>query len=647
MDEPAPGRHPPRLSSAFWASVAAAVHLGFVVSYFPLDRTLFQDPIYNDDYSFHYWWGRVGALLEAVTGVRHGWDPHFMAGYPFSWIVDTSGLLYEKLFFWFPRVDPTLVFNLYLLAACLIIPLVAFLTAKAFGLRGSGALLYAFLSVLSTWLSHNAMYIDDGMVNWLLACHLWALSTGLTWRFLCRGGVFSWISLVVMMLFLPYLHQMTLPMAASSLCLLMVWAGARGSLSPPKILGLALASLAVAVVHSGLVREMWVFLPTFDLAFIHDDYKTFMANPFLSLSDLLDPFKLAAFLGCGVLALRRRRASRANRSRLAGGRDCAGQHPPAPAAVAFPAFFVVLLCLGFFLLAYVSPFAIDMSKANNLRFSVPFLITLLLLISGDRGARAAFRALSGRPWNVAVLVVAVVLLARGIAHRPKALKTVYPEEFNELVEVLATHTDPSARILLEDGAHSFSHPEYEGGHPLFGGHLLSRLPLMVQRQFLGGPHSIVGLREHFATFESGRLLGRPLADWSDESFFESADVYNLGWVVCWHEESKKFFGGDWQGRIRRVATAGRFDLYEIVRGRSFLRGASGTLEAAYNRISIKGLRPQGGAASVVVLYHWNDNWTTRPATELRRAVLNDDPVGFIELVNPPAEIELRFGRGGV
>lgn len=647
MDKSASGRRSLRLSRAFWASVAAAVHLGFAFFYVPLDRTLFQDPIYNDDYSFHYWWGQVAARLEAETGMRHGWDPHFMAGYPFSWIVDTSGLLYAKLFLWFSRVDPTLVFNLYIFAACSLIPLVAFLTARAFGLAGSGALLYAFLSVLSTWLSHNAMYIDDGMVNWLLACHLWALSTGLAWRFLCRGGFLSWVSLVAMVLFLPYLHQVTLPMVAVSLCLLLVWARGMGSLSLRKILGLALACLAAVVVHSGWVREMWVFLPTFDLAFIHDDYKAFMANPFLSLTDLLDPFKLLAFLGCGLLALKRRRASLANRGRCARGAGRAGQHlPPPGAAVRFPALFLMLLCLGFFLLAYVSPFAIDMSKANNLRFSVPCLTTLLLLISGDPGAGAAFRRLSGRPWNVACLVVAGMLLARGIAHKPKELKTVYPEEFKELVEVLATHTDPSARILLEDGAHSFSHPEYEGGHPLFGGHLLSRLSLMVDRQFLGGPHSVVGIREHFATFENGRLLGRPIADWSAESFFESARVYNLGWVVCWHEESKKFFGDEWRGRIRRIATAGRFEVYEIVRDRSFLLGASGILEATYNTISIKELRPERGADSVIVLYHWNDDWVTLPATELRRAVLNDDPVGFIELVNPPAEIELRFGRGG-
>ncbi len=552
-------------------------------------------------------------------------------------LVDTGylGLMYERLFTFLSWVPPARAFNVYIL--------VAFFSARAFGIARSTAVLYVVLSVLATWLSHNAMYIKDGMVNWLLATHFWALATGMVWRFLLCGGVILFVLLSLIVIVLPYIHQVTLPLLGLSFCVAALFA--RSYLTGARVLGLVLLCAGAYVVHCEWLQDIWMLLPAFDLTYVSDDYKTFIVNPYFSLLDLVDPFKLAVFLYCGIRVwYRMRRTGHAQPS-------CSGsdRHQPhkLDSSLHMPRRLVALLCGLFFFLAYVSPFVVDMTKANNLRFSVPFLNLLLLLVTEHLSRTLLFRrGRTGLWWKGALMGAAMGFFLAGLAYTPKVLKTTYPLEFEELVRVLSSRTDPSARILLEDGAHLFNRNDYEGGHPLFGGHLFARLPLMVEREFIGGPHSIASIKEHYATFQNGHLLGKPLSQWTSHEFLETAQQYNLGWIVCWHDDSKAFFAGKMNRSLEKIASIGQFEVYRLLRNHSFLIGATGEVYADYNRIAIRGLKLEQGSTSAILLYHWNDHYESSPAAAIRRVVINDDPVGFIEIVDPPSDVELRF-TGGV
>ncbi len=63
------------------------------------------------------------------------------------------------------------------------------------------------------------------------------------------------------------------------------------------------------------------------------------------------------------------------------------------------------------------------------------------------------------------------------------------------------------------------------------------------------------------------------------------------------------------------------------------------MKAGFNRLELSELKGN----TVVLKYHWIDGLHSEPATKIEPVKLADDPIPFIKLIEPPANLRLRLG----
>jgi hypothetical protein len=90
------------------------------------------------------------------------------------------------------------------------------------------------------------------------------------------------------------------------------------------------------------------------------------------------------------------------------------------------------------------------------------------------------------------------------------------------------------------------------------------------------------------------------------------------------------------GFLKKIAEIDRFTIYEVIGNYSFFLKGQGRVFADYNRIELKDLVAENN--EVVLSYHWMKQFRTEPPVTLEKALVGDDPIGFIKLIDPPKEL---------
>jgi len=177
----------------------------------------------------------------------------------------------------------------------------------------------------------------------------------------------------------------------------------------------------------------------------------------------------------------------------------------------------------------------------------------------------------------------------------KPLKTVYqyglyrlscdfPAPLTELLKWLDTHTTREGRILIEDS-------ECDTFHQYYGAHFPALFPEYVQREYLCGPRPMYPIKHSYASFTAGLLFEKKIEDYTLEELQRNFDIYNVGWIVCWCEESKKVFDR-FPAYLVKAGDIDTFTLYEVKRTPSFFLKGRGTVQSDYNRLELTGVVPE-------------------------------------------------------
>jgi len=246
--------------------------------------------------------------------------------------------------------------------------------------------------------------------------------------------------------------------------------------------------------------------------------------------------------------------------------------------------------------------------------------------------------------GVVVLVLSPIMLSflsARTAYRHR-VSTEFSPEVKALISIVRKSTDPSGRLMIEDGPAAL----YDGVH------LPGLLPAYTGVEQIGGPYPFTFLKHHFATFQRDWTMGRPLAELTAREFWAYADLYNIRWVVTASSDARDFVARiaadttsvprSWrvQGSppIAPLWKSRRYALWRIERVATFTGGEADRVTSSFNSIKVD---LAGERESFLLRYHWDDGLSVNPPAKVTPVRALEDPVPFM-LVEPNGARSIRI-----
>ncbi len=266
------------------------------------------------------------------------------------------------------------------------------------------------------------------------------------------------------------------------------------------------------------------------------------------------------------------------------------------------------------------------------RFLVPALIFMsplagsgLLFILG-KVKRALKPGVLSRHAATAVLISLLIsspalslLSSRGWYRH--TLSTTLTPEVGELIEALQRFTDPSGRLMIEDG------PAWNYGDSF----IPAIIPEFTGVEQIGGPYPWAFIVHNFTNFYMCSAMDRSLPEIGKEKLGQYIDLYNVRWVLTSTPECREYFAGFFDQAP--VWSSRHFSLWQAGQAAGSLQQRGITIQASYDRISVS-LEPdeEGRMPERVLLpYHWDRGLQVDPPAVISPEKRMDDPVPFLVL----------------
>lgn len=592
-----------------------------------------DQPLIDQDWGLHFHHLRSLEAFWRQDGRLWGYNPFFMAGYPSNTIQDLSIKLFEFLALVLSSLGgaPVQWFKLGAFAAMASVPWLMWFAARNFfagdRAKDRAGVIAAVLGTLYWWNSLPREMFFYGMIGFPTASYLSVLGVSLFYRLAAYPGPFGCLQvgwLLFAAAILPLHVQSVLTFAPPMIALL----AAKPALLNRRMAGWILAAVALAI----LANAAWLFPAISHRA---DDVSASIvaqlplfasANPFTFLLDYLGPsgfwsfrptfmekgFRLALLI-LGALGIWRI---------LQGERRALG--------IALAS----ALCVLFFV-TYFGAFVPAIKAWQPLRFKVPFDLFLTIgaayALSHWLAAGRAERS-SLVPALVGCGAIAFLFnLVQSETSGKMYLRSQLNPELMAVVDWIARDTPADARLLFEESGD-------ESGFVYDGVYLSALLPRLTGRQLIGGPINLYNDRHHFAEFHSGILLKRSVETLSDEQLRNYLRLYNIGAVVAFHPASIQRLQSI-PGLVTVEQRIGAVHLMKVNQQLSWFIEGEGRIKAGLNRLELSEIKGN----QVILKYHWVEGLTSSPSTKIEPVKILDDPIPFIKLVSPPANVNLRIG----
>jgi hypothetical protein len=590
------------------------VHAAATLFFFSPADIVNDKPVITLDHSFHYYQARRANEVFPASGRLHSYDPFFMAGFP-TGLFDIDVKTLEVVCAPFPASQVARAMKLFILLCYLSMVFTVYAGCRCLRLtERESALAVALLLVFWHWgrpLGSHFRYA--GMFDFVCVSHLSILVAGLFQRFLEGSRAAWWLILGPLAYFIHPTAVVIL--AAPYACLLLC---DRREITRRKLLLFVLWCLIVIVVNSVWIIPLLEYAPakTETRAFFQTSGARELAG-ILFRPGSAPALLLVALAGVGAYRLAR------------DGR--------VPTAMMVSVTFVFLLAVSAYGVRVPGLRDIEPGRFlfSSLVFSVP-LSAVGARVLVDRWGAWALRRRFARLAGTSALVVLLFsplplsfLSARtGYKHR---LTTTPVPEVAELIEALRERTDPSARLMIEDGPAA-----------LYGdAHIPGLIPLYTGVGQIGGPYPFTFLHHHFATFQTDRTMGRPLESLTAGDFWSYLEAYNVRWIVAASPEAKAYVTavaadtanapGEWKKNgapLDAVWKSRRYTLWASPRPASFTTGAARPVTSGFDRIEID---TSAGREPFVLRFHWDRGLRARAPATISPVHVADDPVPFIRV----------------
>jgi hypothetical protein len=295
-----------------------------------------------------------------------------------------------------------------------------------------------------------------------------------------------------------------------------------------------------------------------------------------------------------------------------------------------------------FVIAYYGSHTTFFPQLQPQRFTIP--LNIFLIIPASISMFLMFQKLFTGSNKSAVCFSAVLIFVLLVGPVVKPLKTIFnynlyrlscefPPPAKELLNWLDSHTSSEGRILIEDS-------ESDTFHQYYGAHLPALFPEYVKREYLCGPRPMYPIKHSYASCTSGVLFEKRIEDYSFKELKQHFDIYNVKWIVCWLEQSKKVFN-QYPDYLVKQAEIDTFTLYEVNKTPSFFLKGEGVVQADYNQLALSQLAAADD--EIIISYHWMRGLRSNPARKIERVFVGADPIGFIRIIDPPKSLVIYNG----
>ncbi len=626
------------------ALLLGALHVLYVFHVEQPAAMFSRHPISGRDYDIHI--NQVWRVTEALDdfGRSWAWDPQVLAGFPTGTIFDADNKAWE-LWTWtlaklgMPKGQ---AFNLFLLLAHLLLPLVVFWSARLFALSRLSALLACALAS-GIWFFDGFVRWSwwEGMVAYSFAAYLCLPALALFHRFLVHRRFRHAAALALVLAFAHLVHPwvflvLVVPMGV-------LYARAFRSLRPVHhlaMVGVAAVTIAANAWWLAVALEHWHYVISakeLGASYLGAGRIDHLLTDWLGIvsdravtggAGMRSGFRFLV-LGAAAITLVLWHRERDGRFLLF--------------AVTLP-----LLLVATYLGGTLPP----LREVQPYRFVVPALFVAVVPAAALVSEVARRRVLSGLPWFAwalgGVLVLALLpRLVRDVLYftaalvpetaplveeNPRITDTIgfgnigYPEhkefrhgpmpwDHDDIARWFEEHTDGSGRVMVE--------------HWTLGEMLAWR----TRAQVLGG-FRLRNLQHNSANFF--RLY--PIGDPPPGELERYLDDYAVKWLVV------SFTHKRFEARSDLFEPAAEIGIHKIFvskRPVSFFASNRGRVKASMNRLSVKKTWPDD---DVVLRFHWHEKLRCRPDCRVEREPLEGDPVGFIRVPAPhPANFVIWNG----
>jgi hypothetical protein len=699
-----------RLKHRFLAGLLALIlggHLWLTFNLFPSWQALVNDqPVISVDHAIHLYHGYLGAKFLKEHGTSWGYDPYFMAGYPKTPVYDSSSGPAELFQLAIPGSYSPRAYKIGIALLIALVPVAIGLAGWGYEMTLPKLVCVLCCTVWFWWVGFADMLTRTGLVAFVWASALAVLVPGLFMRWATERGWTSWLALAVATALGIQAHSIFPLMVVAPLLLGYAWFTVRGGnrIGQPKTRpdwrwhAATWASLALALLATSF--WWWPLIKFLPLKTASDLFMTYRGNPldpltkrvaallldYYLLRDALIPLLLVFFgliglvrwcvIGRGVLAVMLGTQVAVLALLTFGGSEWqVTRHleplrfqVPLGLTLCLPAgegiFFLGATALGFMVSRGSKPRAgsgipnqrradAPHSPAYSVRLPIVWRVmiervgaalsiglAILITFPSLWWARIGLNP-TIRPPSTWQSTIALIRNARPLAVglRP---------EMMELVAWIRQNTDNSARILFEDQLRLLEGRDPSAPESL---HWTPLLPLLTDRQFVGGLYHLAFIPQQRAAFGDWNLAGRNIREWSADELWALLEQYNIGWVITWSRASPLKQGSNYLrplstdifahlefcepvATIRRHTTRpdeAEYTIFRVVRKPNyFAKGRGRVVRADYNRIELADLEPEQG--ELVLRYHWQDQFTADPPARLRRSEEPGDPVGFIRIL---------------
>ena len=590
---------------------------------------------YNDNAALIYFMRRAVQWFT-LYGAFWGYDPTYAAGYPLSFVWNSNIDLQFLAVLLYPIPEYVTLFAATA-GAVIIAPFCFIAGLRNFGLRGATLSAGIVLMLAYWWCGFPAVMLLLGMPSSILAMHLCFYTASLFYRFFESGDPGATALLYVTAPLCLLAHKSAIIMLGAPAAILFLLHFKKTGLR--RIFHLAAVSaLALAVNSFWLVPFLELVkykltVPGAPHGLCLDPLRFF--KDYFTLSKIMghkplepagDSFLLLflntgirdALLGFGIYGMVKWWR--------------AGHTALSVFFASHTVFFLAEIYFGSFW--SVSAALYPTRYIPNLDF--------MLAVPAATGLQAAWRALLSKQVAARRLVAAarpallLFLVASALPYAifTKLMDTRLDGDTKRLTMFLKDYTHPSGRILLEDSGWNDRDSARDGTPPKYGeSQFPSLLADLAGREFIGGPYPYIFLAHHYASFQDGTFLRKPLAEFTPEIMKEELDRYFIRWIVCWSHDCRGYFSSD-KSEYAYRKNIGRFDVFERRNfiSNPFLLG-SGYAIAGQDGINCFRVKPENGAA--VLKYHALEHLTISGGGRTGAEKSGGDPVGFIRIDDPP------------
>jgi hypothetical protein len=286
---------------------------------------------------------------------------------------------------------------------------------------------------------------------------------------------------------------------------------------------------------------------------------------------------------------------------------------------------LVLLYLMVPMIAVLNTFSIETRWNKRVMGSI---LLLSLLVPGLVMIFIRF----GNPGQSTILEIAHKIFSRQMG----AGVLVDPENL-ELIQWLNENTSSDqGRIMIE-------HPQGEGQESPFSVFYTGLLPGIhhyVKGQFLGAPRFETPLiHNKYTRFSHQEMFGIPIESLSTDDLRKRLELYNVKWIVAVEGNISNYLDNQPQ-LFTKKKEIGLVRIYEVNEDYGYFLQGSGQVRVSLNHIELSNLVGK----DIVIKYHWQDGFETQPKVVIKPYNFEEDPVGFIHLINPPAQVSINFHK---